>query len=65
MRERDALEDRLNAIGRIEQELADQLTMIELGEAEKDDKTVADAETALKRLKAEVARRELEALLSG
>ena len=65
MRERDALEDRLNAIGRMELDLADQLTMIELGEAEKDDKTVAEAEAALKRLKAEVARRELEALLSG
>ena len=65
MRERDALEDRLNAIGRIEQELADQLTMIELGEAEKDDKTIIEAEAALKRLKLEVARRELEALLSG
>jgi peptide chain release factor 2 len=65
MRERDALEDSLNAIGRIEQELADQLMLIELGEAEKDDKTVAEAEAALKRLKVEVARRELEALLSG
>jgi peptide chain release factor 2 len=65
MRERDALEDSLNAIGRIERELDDQLTMIELGETEKDDKTVAEAEAALKRLKAEVARRELEALLSG
>jgi len=65
MRERDALDDRLNAISRIEQELADELTMIELGEAEKDDKTVAEAEAALKRLKVEVARRELEALLSG
>src|ERR1700690_2690332 len=65
MRERDALEERLNAIGRIEQELADQLTMIELGETEKDDKTVAEAESAVKRLKAEVARREMEALLSG
>ena len=65
MRERDALDDRLNAIGRIEQELDDQLTMIELGESEKDEKTVAEAEAALKRLKAEVARRELEALLSG
>jgi peptide chain release factor 2 len=65
MRERDALEDRLAAIGRIEQELEDQLTLIELGEAEKDDNTVADAEAALKRLRAEVARRELEALLSG
>ena len=65
MRERDALDDQLNAIGRIEQELDDQLTLIELGEAEKDDKTIAEAEAALKRLKAEVARRELEALLSG
>jgi peptide chain release factor 2 len=65
MRERDALDDRLNAIGRIEQELADQLTMIELGEGEKDDKTIAEAEAALKRLKVDVARRELEALLSG
>jgi peptide chain release factor 2 len=39
--------------------------MIELGEAEKDNKAVADAETALHKLKTEVARRELEALLSG
>ena len=65
MRERDALEDRLKALGRMEQELDDQITMIELGEAEKDEKTVAEAEAALKRLQAEVARRELEALLSG
>ncbi|MGH6684382.1 MAG: peptide chain release factor 2 [Pseudolabrys sp.] len=65
MRERDALEDSLNAIGRIERELDDQLTMVDLGESEKDDKTVAEAEAALRRLKAEVARRELEALLSG
>jgi peptide chain release factor 2 len=65
MRERDALEDQLKAIGRIEQELDDQLTMIDLGEAEKDEKTIAEAEATLKRLKADVARRELEALLSG
>ena len=65
MRERDALEDQLSAIGRIEQELDDQLTMIELGESEKDTKTVGEAEAALKRLRAELARRELEALLSS
>src|SRR5262247_3911926 len=65
MQERTALEDQLTAIGRIEQELDDQLTMIELGEAEKDQRVVADAEAALKRLRVEVARRELEALLSG
>ncbi len=65
MRERDALDDQLRAIGRIEQELDDQITLVELGEGEKDDKTISEAEAALKRLKAEVARRELEALLSG
>ena len=65
MRERDALDDQLNAIGRIQQELEDQLTLIGLGEAEKDEPTIAEAEATLKRLKADVARRELEALLSG
>ncbi|HEY7229731.1 MAG TPA: peptide chain release factor 2 [Pseudolabrys sp.] len=65
MRERDALDDQLRAISRIEQELEDQLTLIELGESEKDEKTIGEAEAALKRLKVEVARRELEALLSG
>jgi peptide chain release factor 2 len=65
MQERTALEDQLTSIGRIEQELDDQLTMIELGEAEKDQKTIAEAEEVLKKLRAEVARRELEALLSG
>ena len=52
-------------MSRIEQELDDQVTLIELGEAEKDQKVVAEAEAALRKLKAEVARRELEALLSG
>jgi peptide chain release factor 2 len=65
MRERDALEDQLGALGRIERELDDQLTLIELGDEEGDEATVADAEAALRRLKVEVARRELEALLSG
>jgi peptide chain release factor 2 len=65
MRERDALEDQLDAVGRMERELDDQLTLLELGESEKDDKTVIEAEAALKKLKGEIARRELEALLSG
>jgi peptide chain release factor 2 len=65
MQERNALDDQLNSIGRIERELDDQVTMIELGESEKDTGVVAEAEVALKRLKAEAARRELEALLSG
>jgi peptide chain release factor 2 len=65
MRERDALDDQLNAIGRIEQELDDQVTMLELGDEEGDEATVAEAEAALKRLRVEVGRREMEALLSG
>src|SRR5579864_8942519 len=65
MQERTALEDQLVALGRIAQDLDDQLTMIELGEAENDQKVVAEAEGALRTLKAEVARRELEALLAG
>jgi peptide chain release factor 2 len=65
MQERTALEDQLTAIARIEQELDDHLTMIELGEAEGDQSVVADAEAALRKLKADVGRRELEALLSG
>ena len=65
MQERTSLEDQLTSISRIERELDDQLTMIELGEAESDQKVVGEAEAALKRLRADVARRELEALLSG
>ncbi|MBN8935412.1 MAG: peptide chain release factor 2 [Rhizobiales bacterium] len=65
MQERNALEDQLDAIGRIDRDLEDQITMIELGEAEKDQRVITDAEETLKRLKVEAARRELEALLSG
>jgi peptide chain release factor 2 len=65
MQERTALEGQLNAITRIDQELDDQVTLIALGEAEKDQRVVAEAEEALRKLKAEVGRRELEALLSG
>ena len=65
MQERTDLDDSLTAIGRITQEVDDQVMLIELGEAESDQKVVAEAEEALRKLKAEVARRELEALLSG
>ena len=65
MQERTSLEDSLSGIGKVERELEDNIGMIELGEAENDEGVVAEAETALKALKKEVARRELEALLSG
>jgi len=65
MQERGALEDQLNAIGRMEREVDDNVTLIELGEGEGDAAVVAEAEAALKALRAESGRRELEALLSG
>jgi peptide chain release factor 2 len=65
MQERTALEDQLGAIARIERELDDQTAMIELGEAENDAGIVGESEQALRHLRTEVARRELEALLAG
>jgi peptide chain release factor 2 len=65
MQERTALDDQLGALSRIQQDLDDQLTFIELGEAEDDQKVIADAEASLRQLRTEVGRRELEALLSG
>src|SRR5690349_9022685 len=65
MQERTTLDDRLSAIERIERELDDHIGMIELGEAEKDQAVVAEAEAGLRGLMAEVGRREKEALLSG
>jgi peptide chain release factor 2 len=65
MQERTSLEDQLNSIARLTQELDDQIMLIELGEAEKDTAVVADAETALKALRKDVARLQMEALLSG
>jgi len=65
MQERTSLDDQLAALGRIEQDLADNIELIGLGEAENDAGVVGEAENALKALQKEVARRELEALLSG
>ena len=65
MQERGTLEDGLGALERITRELSDNVELIELGEAEGDESIVDEAAAALTRLKAEVARRQLEALLSG
>jgi peptide chain release factor 2 len=65
MRERQRLDDQITAIQRLEQELADQSDMVELAEAEDDAAVVAEAEAALKDLKAEAERRQVETMLSG
>jgi peptide chain release factor 2 len=65
MRERTRLEVDVSGYRRLERDLADNLDLVEMGEAEGDVTVVADAERALDGLKAEAARLELESLLSG
>jgi peptide chain release factor 2 len=49
----------------LEQELEDQITLIELGEAEEDQETIAEAEATLAKLASKISRLEIESLLSG
>jgi peptide chain release factor 2 len=65
MRERTHLADAVDGYRRLERELDDGLTLIELGEAEGDQDSIAEAERALATLKERAAKRELESLLSG
>lgn len=65
MRRRQDLDNRISAIRRIEQAIADNRELIEMGEAEGDETIVKDAEKAIAGLKAEVAAAELDALLAG
>ena len=65
MRERTMLEDRLGSVTKIERDLDDAATLVELGEAEGDAETEAEGVAQLKALKAEGERRQMEALLSG
>ncbi len=65
MRERTLLEERLGSLAKIQRDLEDATTLVELGEAEGDGATEAEGVAALKALKAEGDRRQLEALLSG
>ena len=65
MRERNRLDNAINGYRKIEAQLAEALEMIELAEAEGEAELVTEAEANLAALKAEVAKRELESLLSG
>jgi peptide chain release factor 2 len=65
MRERTTLEDRLGSLAKIERDLEDAATLVELGEAQGDEAVEAEGIAALKVLKAEGERRQLEALLSS
>jgi len=65
MRQRQQLERSINAYQRLERELDDSVTLIELGEAEDDAASVAEGEAHLKKLDEEAQRKSVEALLSG
>ncbi len=65
MRERTHIEKSMNDVRELEQELADNLELIELGEAEDDSDVVAEAHQVLSRLQTRVAKLELQSLLSG
>ena len=65
MRQRQQLESSINAYRKLERELDDSVTLIELGEAEDDDGSVAEGVGQLKKLDEEAQRRSVEALLSG
>jgi peptide chain release factor 2 len=65
MRQRQALERSITAFRKIERDLDDAVTLIDLGEAEKDEATVKEGEAALTKLALDARRQEVEALLSG
>jgi peptide chain release factor 2 len=65
MRQRQALEQAVAGYRQLEREFEDAVTLIELGEAEKDDGSIAEGEAALAKLAEEARRREVEALLAG
>ena len=65
MQQRDDLDGRIANVRRIEQTLADNMELIELGEEEGDQGIVDEAEAAIQKLGKEAAKLELETLLSG
>ena len=65
MRERDKLVRSVEVVNGIQRDLDDALTLLELGEAEGDQASIAEAEAALVQLGHDVAKRQVDALLSG
>jgi len=65
MRERQTLDDNVQAIRGLEQALEDNVGLIELGEEEGDEGVISEAETAIRSLKGEIAQRQIQTLLSG
>ena len=65
MRERQQLEDGINSIRTLSQSLDDNVELIAMGEEEGDGSIVAEAEAAIRAIKQDVDRRQIDTLLSG
>ena len=65
MRERQELDDGINAIKRLEASVRDNIELIEMGEAEGDSSIVDEAEQGIREIMSEVQKRQVESLLSG
>lgn len=65
MRERQTLSDSIDTRDQLARELADNIELIEMGEAEDDADVVTEAESAIRKLRDIAAKKELEALLDG
>lgn len=65
MRERQQLEDSVEAVRRLETGLSDTIELIELAEEEDDAGVLADAEETLRELHADAMKRQVGTLLSG
>ncbi len=65
MRERQQLEENISRLRDLESRLDDNIGLIELGEEEGDDDVVREAEDALRAMKSEIDRRQIDILLSG
>ncbi|MBU3889533.1 MULTISPECIES: peptide chain release factor 2 [unclassified Methylosinus] len=65
MRERTQLEDQLSSIARLDRDLEDAITLVELGEAENDADTEKEGIAQLVALLKESRERQIEALFSG
>ena len=65
MRQRQLLDRSITAFQKLERDLDDAVTLIELGEAEKDEAAIQEGEAVLRKLAPDARRQEVEALLSG
>ncbi|MCJ2118549.1 peptide chain release factor 2 [Methylobacterium sp. J-001] len=65
MRERQQLDEAVTSIRKLERDLEDGATLIELGEMEGDESSIREGEAAILAVEKEAASRQVETLLSG